>query len=161
MKTTRVHSDRWIFDGVEYHRAAVDRSESEHGVRFHPRVDVRHVESQDCQRTYKLAPGAEDPGIPTLKEARHEAEKGRDEWERGRRTLYPMPEPEPPLDWPYRDMLKQEWDEVATRPRNEALEKRGGAIESEIFERLWGRDVERAETEATKEHSEPDMDLDR
>ena len=101
METTRVHSGRWIFDGTEYHRAGVDRSESEDGIRFHPRVDVRHVESRDCQQTYKLAPGAEDPGLSTLKEARTEAEKGRDEWERGKRSLYRLPEAEVALSWPH------------------------------------------------------------
>jgi hypothetical protein len=100
MKTARVHNDRWIFDGTEFHRAAVDRSESEKGVLFHPRVDVRHTESQDCQQTYKLARGAEDPGLPTLKQARAEAEKGRDEWERGRRSLYPVAEVEQAPHWP-------------------------------------------------------------
>jgi|ERR1700685_2352483 len=137
MEPTRVYSGPWIFDGTEYHRAAVDRSETEHGACLHPRVDVRHAESHDRVHTYKLAPGAEDPALPTLKQARAEAEKGRDEWERGKRSLYPcLPKVREELFRPpAREIFKQEWDEAATRPRNEALEKHGADIEAEIMER--------------------------
>jgi hypothetical protein len=43
--------------------------------------------------------------------------------------------------------------------RDIALQKHGAAVEAKIFERLWGRDAERAEPEHGE--SEPDMDLDR
>jgi hypothetical protein len=50
--------------------------------------------------------------------------------------------------WPQaRDVLKREWNEASTRPRNEALEKHGAEIEAEVMERLSGR--------------EDDMDMDR
>jgi hypothetical protein len=90
-RKTRVASGGWHFDGTEYHRPAVDRSEHEGVVRFHPRVDVRHKESPDCQQTYKLVPGKEDLSFATAYEAHRAAEKGRAEWESGKRSLYPAP----------------------------------------------------------------------
>jgi hypothetical protein len=90
--TTRVHSGGWHFDGTEHHRPAVDRSEHEGIVRFHPRVDVRHKESLERQETYRLAPGKEELSFATAYEAHRAAEKGRDEWERGKRSLYPVRE---------------------------------------------------------------------
>src|ERR1700676_1265098 len=50
--------------------------------------------------------------------------------------------------WPdARDALKEEWDRAATRPRNEALEKHGAALDTEITEQLWRNDNERTRAE--------------
>jgi hypothetical protein len=62
--------------------------------------------------------------------------------------------------WPQpRDMLKDEWNEAATRPRNEALDKHGAAIDAEITEWLWRNQEERARPE--RDEQEQDNDIDR
>jgi hypothetical protein len=69
-------------------------------------------------------------------------------------------EPEEP-HWPQaRDIEKREWDETSTRPRNEALEKHGPAIEGEILEQLWpqARDDEPGTHGPARD---PDIDIDR
>lgn len=71
-------------------------------------------------------------------------------------------------EWPdVRDMLKQEWNEAATRPRNEALEKHGADIEAGIMEELgWpaarNNAFEEALDEAVQQPApERDRDIDR
>ena len=55
---------------------------------------------------------------------------------------------------PLRDVLKREYDESQSRPRNEALEKWGPMIEAEIE-----RDLQRLRRKARTKRDGPDRDM--